>query len=161
MSRLQPAFEPLNYREASERARRVLLSRASVATAVRRLRHFRKLTQRQVAMLAISTQDRIPKLERVYVGVTLDFAVHVLIVLDASDDEIARAFDPRTSTMVRSTRNRSQDAFYPKPAPPTKRDYKGRAASAIQQPVHEFGGRRSRGCVHVHPWPHGRSAMQT
>ena len=121
-----PWFEPLNYREASIRARRILEIRAAVGFAVRMLRKRKHLTQAQLAARADTTQDRISRLERTSGEVTLDFAVHVLVALDASDDEIISAFDPRNVPAIREMRRRASRPFYPKPAAPAKRDYHGK-----------------------------------
>jgi transcriptional regulator with XRE-family HTH domain len=127
-----PWYEPLNYREASPRARRVLEIRAAVGFAARRLRERRQLTQAEVASLADSTQDRISKLERTSGHVTLDFAVHVLVVLDATDDEILAAFDPRNVPAIREMRRRASGAYYPRPAEPAQGDYHAHPRSRSQ-----------------------------
>jgi predicted XRE-type DNA-binding protein len=81
------------YKNGTERERRMIELKISAAFAVNTLRVKRALTQRELAELLGISQARVSKLEQIQVGVSLDQYVEALLVLGASDAEIARALN--------------------------------------------------------------------
>jgi transcriptional regulator with XRE-family HTH domain len=124
MKRVIPWFEALDYRHASARGRRLIELRVTVAIAVQRLRRARGLTQAQLGALLQSNGSRISKLERAAGTVTLDFACAALVALEASDAQLAQAFNAEGSVLVKRMRERASLRFYPKPGPDAPRDYR-------------------------------------
>ena len=100
------------YAGASGTERRLIELRTSAALAVRRLRRKRGLTQKQLADRMGMGQGRVSNLEQIRASVSLDVYARALIELEASDDEIASAFNAGQCFPVKQLRKREQLLYY-------------------------------------------------
>ena len=89
--------------------------KVSAANAVNALRRKRGLTQQELAHLLGISQARVSKLEQIQTGVSLDMYVDALLVLGASDAEIAHALNAGECSQVRMLRAHAAKPYYPKP----------------------------------------------
>lgn len=103
----------INYARGTHSQRRELELRMVLARHVRELRKKHRFTQKQVADWMGSAPSTISHLERGKVGVSFDFGIRVLLILNASDSEIAAAFNMTTDPAVRSIRARKSCPLTP------------------------------------------------
>jgi transcriptional regulator with XRE-family HTH domain len=103
------------YRGGTRLERRILELQITAATAVREHRKRNRLRQKQLAERLGTTQARISHLERAQRGAALDLYVHAMIVMGATDDEIANALNPPTCRAVRELRRRAGLPAFPLP----------------------------------------------
>jgi len=103
------------YRNGTARERRMIELKVSAAFAVKNLRISRELTQQELAELLGVSQARVSKLEQIQVGVSLELYVEALLVLGASDAEIARALNAGECFPVKKLRAHAAKPYYPRP----------------------------------------------
>ncbi|HSL69233.1 MAG TPA: hypothetical protein VK864_03285 [Longimicrobiales bacterium] len=104
------------YRHGTTVERRLIELRVSAALAVVRRRRLLRITQRQLAALMRSTQARVSKMEQLSAN-SFDPYVLALVVMDTSDDDLARAFNPLECHAARTLRQRAALPYFP-PARP-------------------------------------------
>ncbi len=105
------------YRHGTVRERRMIELKVSAALAVNRLRTSLGLTQKQLAERLGVSQGRVSRLEQIQPGVSLDMYAEALMVLGATDDDIARAFNAGACFPVQKLRARAALPYYSRPRP--------------------------------------------
>ena len=103
------------YQKSTAAGRRMIELRFTVAKAVRVKRRQRRLTQAQLAELIKVSRPMISKIEQARGHAALDVAVHALLALGCTDDEIAAAFNPGLDPGIQRLRERAARRLYPRP----------------------------------------------
>ena len=103
------------YRYNTAMGRRMMEIRFSIAKAVRAKRRALRLTQGELAVRVGSDQSKVSAVECGRAYVSLDIAVRLLVHMNATDEEIANAFNAGAHDGVRKIRERAQLRCYPKP----------------------------------------------
>jgi transcriptional regulator with XRE-family HTH domain len=93
-------FRRRAWRKGTSAQRREIEIRYVLARRLRAKRRRARITQRELAQRIGSAQPTISKLERASLHVTMDLFVRAMIALDATDAEIAEAFNASTDGSV-------------------------------------------------------------
>lgn len=105
------------YRRTTAIDRRMIEIRFVAARAIRAQRRFRKVNQQQLAERMGCARSTISKLEQASDDVSLDNFFRAMLVLDATDEEIANALNPADDASVRILRQRAASPGFPRPLP--------------------------------------------
>jgi transcriptional regulator with XRE-family HTH domain len=103
--------------------------KVSLARNLKTLRKTKRMSQQRLAKLLGSSQSRVAKIEACDRSVTMDMMVKSMLVMGATEHDIAMAIEPGSMAKVSTTSNKGK----PKPRAKAKRKATTMAATAKKQ----------------------------
>jgi DNA-binding XRE family transcriptional regulator len=103
------------YRRGTSAQRRMLEIRFALARTLRAKRRDCRVTQAQLAKAIGAAQQTISEFERLRLNISIDYFVRSMIALNASDEDIAAAFNASAHAGIKQLRYKTALPLFPRP----------------------------------------------